>query len=410
MKKILSLPSSIRSYVSQISLLSLYPLLLAIYPIVFLYSHNISELTLNVIYVPILVAILITSLVMLVANLLVKNWHKTALIVALSLLVFYFYQPLVLQLPETLATIGEISLTRGKVFLPLIALAYLVVVTLVVKTSWQGLAKTAQPLNLLFAVLIGFSLFQIGQIEITRATNSFDAEDAARSSAIDAGDMSKPDIYYFVFDRYAGQKTLNDYYEFDNSPFLNELTSKGFYVAENSHTNYPSTELSIASSLSMDYHESRAEKGQNMDFTTDIYPKIWNSQAISYFKDLGYKYYQVSSRYMPTSYSNIADEQFIPKSKSKLNLDEFTVQLLQSTVINVFGNELLDQVVNLDYYDAFLNAHNYQRTIVPRIIEKDGPKVVFTHVLLPHDPHVVNKDCESISSHDSTGYNKVLKQ
>ena len=127
MKKILSLPSSIRSYVSQISLLSLYPLLLAIYPIVFLYSHNISELTLNVIYVPILVAILITSLVMLVANLLVKNWHKTALIVALSLLVFYFYQPLVLQLPETLATIGEISLTRGKVFLPLIALAYLVV-------------------------------------------------------------------------------------------------------------------------------------------------------------------------------------------------------------------------------------------------------------------------------------------
>ena len=170
--------------------------------------------------------------------------------------------------------------------------------------------------------------------------------------------MSKPDIYYFVFDRYAGQKTLNDYYEFDNSPFLNELTSKGFYVAENSHTNYPSTELSIASSLSMDYHESRAENGQNMDFTTDIYPKIWNSQAISYFKDLGYKYYQVSSRYMPTSYSNIADEQFIPKSKSKLNLDEFTVQLLQSTVINVIGNELLDQVVNLDYYDPGLNAHD----------------------------------------------------
>src|SRR5690606_36084113 len=61
----------------------------------------------------------------------------------------------------------------------------------------------------------------------------------------------EPDIYYIILDRYAGQKTLSEMYHFDNSLFLTELQSKGFYIATDSHTNYPSTSFSIAASLNM---------------------------------------------------------------------------------------------------------------------------------------------------------------
>ena len=50
-----------------------------------------------------------------------------------------------------------------------------------------------------------------------------------------------------------GYDTLRDLYGYDNSPFLDFLRSKGFYVADKSVTNYPRTELSVASSLNMKY-------------------------------------------------------------------------------------------------------------------------------------------------------------
>ena len=62
-----------------------------------------------------------------------------------------------------------------------------------------------------------------------------------------------PDIYYIVLDGYARADLLAEEYGYDNSSFLDSLSSQGFYVARKSRANYPWTLGSVASTLNFAY-------------------------------------------------------------------------------------------------------------------------------------------------------------
>ena len=54
-------------------------------------------------------------------------------------------------------------------------------------------------------------------------------------------------------DEYARSDALSDYHEFDNSKFVNYLESKGFHVAKNNFSNYPTSIQSIPATMNMRY-------------------------------------------------------------------------------------------------------------------------------------------------------------
>ena len=58
-----------------------------------------------------------------------------------------------------------------------------------------------------------------------------------------------PDIFYVIPDRYASRATLVKEFGFDNGSFYAELRKRGFFVSENSWSNYPKTFQSMASTL-----------------------------------------------------------------------------------------------------------------------------------------------------------------
>ena len=62
-----------------------------------------------------------------------------------------------------------------------------------------------------------------------------------------------PDVYYIVLDEYAPLRTLNMFYDYDNTDFIEFLQERGFYVTKNSHSNYAETFLAMASTLNMKY-------------------------------------------------------------------------------------------------------------------------------------------------------------
>src|ERR1035437_726347 len=66
----------------------------------------------------------------------------------------------------------------------------------------------------------------------------------------------KPDVYYIILDMYTRADILRQVHKYDNSPFIQQLTAKGFYVGSCSQSNYGITTLSLSSSLNMDYLES----------------------------------------------------------------------------------------------------------------------------------------------------------
>lgn len=63
----------------------------------------------------------------------------------------------------------------------------------------------------------------------------------------------KPDIYLIVPDGYAKPINLKEYWGFDDSMFVNQLTRLGFYYAESSKSNYCYTIQTVASMLNLDY-------------------------------------------------------------------------------------------------------------------------------------------------------------
>jgi len=62
-----------------------------------------------------------------------------------------------------------------------------------------------------------------------------------------------PDVYFFLLDSYGRSDLLQSAYGYDNSDFENALKERGFYIANESQSNYVRTEISLGSSLNMQY-------------------------------------------------------------------------------------------------------------------------------------------------------------
>jgi hypothetical protein len=207
---------------------------------------------------------------------------------------------------------------------------------------------------------------------------------------------STPDIYYFIFDRYASEQTLARVYGFDNRPFAEFLRASGFYVALESHANYPKTAQSLASTFHMDY----------LDFLVDqplakrnewhpIYDMLEHHRVGSILKSRGYRLVQIGSWWAPTQSSAATDE-----SRS-FGLSEFAWLYLQRTILP----KVLEAALPVTGIARMMAWDNGQCRRVPLQFEavktvagRPEPTFTFVHVLLPHDPYVFDADGNCLSA------------
>lgn len=69
----------------------LYPFLLGLYPVLYLYSKNIREVTFLEVFYPMIVVLAVLLLLFLLLKKLIKNENKVALILALLILIIFSY-------------------------------------------------------------------------------------------------------------------------------------------------------------------------------------------------------------------------------------------------------------------------------------------------------------------------------
>lgn len=205
----------------------------------------------------------------------------------------------------------------------------------------------------------------------------------------------KPDIYYLVFDRYTGTIGLSESYGFDNSPFLNQLKERGFYVASQSYSNYPITPFSLASSLNGNHLEVSGN-AKTASSREPLRQLIRNATVPKVLQENGYHFINMGSWWGPTATSTNADENpryayQIPVFGKKIQLNYVSATYFRKTALFDLARSVPGSRLSIwtDQRPIFLDQMD---SLVSYAERRDRqPKFVFGHMLAPHYPYVFNK-------------------
>ena len=359
-----------------------HPLLFAISPILILYAQNVNYVPVSEIFLPAIATSLFAILLWSFLRLVFKEKKKSGFIVSLFFILFFSFGHIYNSLRYFY--IGDIKIGRAGYLLVAIGLL-LISATIFAIKSRSNFNHITKFLNLGAAFLLLFQLIMSAYGIFTRDT--FILENEVTSSNLEtAGDL--PDIYYIVLDAHAGSDVLKEFYEYDNSEFLENLSRKGFYIANKSRANYCRTVLSLASSLNMVYLDELSKRVG--DESKNLYPlinMIKYNEVSSFLKRWNYAFISFSTGFSKTEVKN-AD---VYISKPGL-LSEFQNVLLNITPIPIVLKEVIDQ------YDLHRERLLFTFKSLAQLPEMKSPKFVFAHILAPHTPFVFGKNGEYIKS------------
>lgn len=368
---------------------ALHPFLFALFPVLFLYSQNALELYYAEVPLPALLSMSLAGVVLLAGRAIYRSWSEAAIVTSLGLLLFFSYGHLVPLLKTSAPSILGIDVARHRYMLSTWTILFLAGAYAVFRTE-RELRGASGFLNVASLAMVAMSLINIGLYEV-RAQQ----QEMVRPPLTQAGSASDslqprrgewPNIYYIVLDGYASSATLAHVFDYDNSEFDAFLRKQGFYVATQSHSNYPLTFLSLASSLNMRYLDSLSTRRGPEDKALS-YELIENSRVMRRLRAIGYQFVHFNSGYRVTDDNRFADVKLCMGSGKGLS------QLLLETTI----------LRPLEDYLSFLirHRHDVQRNLVYCTFDtledlatrSEAPSVsppffAFAHIVSPHPPFV----------------------
>jgi hypothetical protein len=167
---------------------------------------------------------------------------------------------------------------------------------LIVRKLKSSITATAF-LNVMAVVLLSFPIAQsLGTKWQNNRRPKYQPTPYAIAPA--AQPQKTPDIYYIILDGYARSDIMKAFFNFDESPFLERLEKKGFYIARNSTANYCQTPLCLSSSLNSVYLDNLV-RGLAHD-QTELSDFIGKNNMIATLRPLGYKFISFATGFDPT--------------------------------------------------------------------------------------------------------------
>jgi hypothetical protein len=373
----------------------LHPFLLAAYPVLALYAHNVAETHLAAAVRPLVLALSLGAILLAVGRLLLREGHRAALLASLAIVLFFSYGHVYGALKPLIA-LGEVVGRHrylGALWAVLLVLGAL------------GIRRLREPSRLTPTVnAVALALLVLPAVQIIFYDSRLRQADVAAeavgevSAPADAsGDT--PDIYYIILDAYTRGDILASAYQLDNGPFLEGLAARGFYLAECSQSNYARTSLSLGSSLNMDYLEAFFPR----DGTVGMGAFIRHNRLRSFLEQAGYRVVAIDSGYPSTQWSD-ADVYLQPRGLPALRAawapgaTEFEGLLFRSTAgvilldaepsLRLGLTGLIDDAPKVDRYNEIAAAF----TSLEGAADLPGPKLVFAHIRIPHDPYLFDRD------------------
>lgn len=395
----------------------IHPILIALFPVLSLYSANWNQLSLGD-ALPTFLLVLLFSLVLwailfiltrdlklsaiassLVSFLFFSFVHSlTAVSFIAELLYFLFSHNLtnvsvIAELTESYESVRPLVETREGMLIWLFFQTLLAAFMVILFAS-----RIKQRISLLSKSLNFFSILLVCVILLTLAFNLFTQNQALAGSTLNQIPIEEnefqsvsldkenlPDIYYLVLDGYGRSDILEEIYQLDNGEFIAFLESKGFYVAEESSSNYSQTGLSLASSLNLAYLDKLSlQVGSQSQNLSPLKAVIEDSLVFSQLRKAGYKIVSFSSGFTLTEL-NTVDHYLSPQGTP----DSFQNILINNTPLAAY---LLEE-----QYDWHRERIQFAYQQLPGISQESQPQFVFAHILAPHPPFVFGPNGERLT-------------
>ncbi len=200
-----------------------------------------------------------------------------------------------------------------------------------------------------------------------------------------------PDIYYIIFDEFAGFPANTAYFHSDTiNQFHTFLEQHHFFVATNSRAVTINTQTEMASRLNLQqYYLSDDPSVTNAALDNNKVMQILKSYGYTtavlnmFFQGINADY---NLHYDPQQISGMAADQFKQTFFGDTMLDAFSGYFMSASAAEQKQRDLimytLDQTINL-----------------PKSVK--SPKFVYTHFLMPHDPYIFDQNGNLLPPEDN---------
>ncbi|MBS4015185.1 MAG: hypothetical protein KGZ86_01945 [Candidatus Latescibacteria bacterium] len=389
---------------------SILPILFAAYPVIFHYGNNLGVAAISsaaqILFWFLLLSILVYALVLFIG----KFQPAQAANASIIFLWFILFYGLVFE-----------SLKKWDI----VAIEHYSLIPFVIFVLLHGSRiiyrmNTASSMQLWkISMFVVCSLIIMNLVPVTVANIRLQISETQKGSFIPENpatfsSASYPDIYYIVFDEMAGFEVIRRYWEHDSvNEFVEYLTANGFFVAENSHANAPSTMNEMARRLNYEiFPYTPDSRGEQYLLEQQA---IINNKSMQYLKMLGYTtivYSELNSDFlfaaMPPINADIVYKQpeNYKATDSKMVLDDFIVLVLRNTLAIPW----LEQV---DIANPSLEQHKqmifFTIESVPAL-DIPSPKFIYVHLAVPHTPFLFDQYGRLLEPRDYYNWDKYLGQ
>lgn len=372
-----------------------HTLLLAAYPVLALFANNLGEVSTDVFLRSLAISLGAAAALLLLARVVLKGWHRAALLASLLLLAFFAYGQ-VYDLKKSLPFLAEVM--RHRFFAPLWLALFLAGTALVLRSRENP--RLTPILNIAAAVMLAMPLVQVGRYALV-ASQEYRAGSGERlpvASLTAPPGKPLPSVYFILLDTYMRSDALLRDYQYDNSAFVERLESQGFYVPMCSRVNYSYTQASMVTALNMDYMDPlKAELEQN-GLDMGVYALIKWSKARQQLEGLGYRTvafdsgYEWSRLYDADVYLGLNRDTFAMQTMSR-----FEAMLVKSTLLRIYTDYAIRESQSglaqaNSPFDEHIELERFILARLPDLASDPKPKFVFAHILVPHWPYVFLPD------------------
>ncbi len=395
-----------------------HPVLIATAPAMIMLAANIDQLKPSAGLRAILFSVLAGIALMLVLRIMTRSWRKAALLTSLFVIFFFSYG----QLYTYLRNQGEWAwaIARHRYMLPASLILFAGSVSVLLRLK-EHIGALTSVFNLVSVVAVAMPLLQILGFQVRSSTAASRLASSASQETVLQLPVGQPapDIYYIIPDSYERDDYLLSEYGYDNQPFLDSLEEMGFYVAKCSQSNYISTDLSLPSSLNMNYLEALGDEFQpERTEKHGLLALMKKSRVQREFEALGYSVVAFETGFIITQLDDADYYYELPKEGSLAQLfglggvNGFEAMLIQSSGARV----LTDAGTATGILTAILPDLDRPRSIYrdrtlyvldqlapDQVPSLRGPKFVFVHLISPHFPYVIGRNGEFVDREISHG-------